>query len=499
VENSSFEQLKTRLAEVTDLAQVASLVGWDQMVMMPQAGAGLRANQRATLTRVIFEKFIDPEVGRLLEDVRSYEDSLDPDSDDAALIRVARRDYEKAVRVPTELRSEIARASSVGVQAWAKAKEASDFSILLPQLERAIELRQRYIDCFDDYDERYDVLLDDFEPQMKTADVRVVFQRMKDELLGFIKALGDEDADDAFLTGHFPIDRQQAVCHEVINLFGLRPETWRLDDTRHPFVGGPGGDDVRITTHYDETDLDAFFASMHEYGHACYENQVPGELRRGPVGRGCSLGLHESQSRMWENLVGRGRPFWNFFYPRLQETFPEQLGDVEQERFYRAVNRVHPSLIRIHADEVTYNMHIILRFELEQDMIEGRVELANLPDEWNRRMDEYLGIDVPDDAHGVLQDMHWGGGSIGYFSTYSLGNVMSVQIWESVTQDLPDLEEQFERGEFGALREWLGERLHSLGRKYTPQETLERVTGSRIDPEPYLRYLREKHGAHATS
>jgi carboxypeptidase Taq len=238
---------------------------------------------------------------------------------------------------------------------------------------------------------------------------------------------------------------------------------------------------------------------MHEYGHALYENQTPSELRRGPLGRGCSLGLHESQSRMWENLVGRGRAFWSYFYPRLQETFPEQLGDVEQERFYTAVNRVYPSLIRIHADEVTYNMHIILRFELEQDMIEGRVRLAELPEEWNRRMDEYLGIDVPDDAHGVLQDMHWGAGNIGYFSTYSLGNVMSVQIWERVKEDVPDLDEQFERGEFGTLREWLGGRLHRLGRKYPPQETLERVTGSRIDPEPYLRYLREKHGAHATS
>jgi len=497
--NDQLAELRLRLGEVSDLRSALALLEWDQMVMMPQGGAAIRANQRATLTKVLFDMFTSPEIGRLLDDLEPHEGSLDPESDDAALIRLVRRDYEKAVRVPTELRSEIARASSEGVHAWAKAKESSDFSVLLPALERAIELRQRYIDCFEDYDERYDVLLDDFEPQMKAADVRAVFQRMKDELLPFIRSLGEEEADDGFLTGHFPVDRQQALCHEVIALFGLRPETWRLDDTRHPFVGGPGGDDVRVTTHYDETNIDAFFASMHEYGHALYENQTPAALRRGPLGRGCSLGLHESQSRMWENLVGRGQAFWSFFYPRLQETFPEQLGEVEQERFYRAVNRVHPSLIRIHADEVTYNMHIILRFELEQDMIEGRVAAADLPDEWNRRMDEYLGVEVPDDAHGVLQDMHWGSGSIGYFSTYSLGNVMSVQIWERVTEDVPDLEEQFERGEFGTLRKWLGERLHSLGRKYPPQETLERVTGSRIDPEPYLRYLGEKHGAHATS
>lgn len=497
--NETYEKLQTRLAEVADLREASSLIGWDQQVMMPSRGAAQRANQRATLTRVAYEMFTSPETGKLLDELRGYEDSLDPDSDEAALIRVTRRDYEKAVRVPSELRAEIARASSEGTEAWARAKDASDFASFLPSLERAIELRQRYVDCFDDYDERYDVLLDDFEPGMKTAEVRAVFDRLKEELVPLIKAIGDAEADDDFLRGHFPVERQQALAHDLLSLFGLRPETWRLDHTRHPFVGGPGGDDVRITTHYSESDLDSVFSTMHEYGHALYENQCPAHLVRGPLGTGVSLGVHESQSRMWENLVGRGRPFWTFFYPRLQETFPEQLEDVELDRFYAAVNRVHPSLIRIRADEVTYNMHIILRFELEQDLLEGRVALADLPEEWNRRMDEYLGVEVPDDAHGVLQDVHWGAGHIGYFSTYSLGNVMSVQIWERVKEDLPDLEEQFERGEFGALREWLGERLHGLGRKLMPQETLERVAGARIDPAPYLRYLQAKHGAGRTA
>ena len=495
MKNPTYEKLETRLAEIADLGQVASIIGWDQHVMMPQGGAALRANQRATLTRVLYEMFTSAETGRLLDELRPYEETLDPDSDEAATIRVARRDYEKAVRVPAELRAEISRASSEGTQAWAAAKEASDFSRFLPALERALELRQRYIDCFEDYDERYDVLLDDFEPGMKTAEVRAVFVRLKEALVPLIQAIGDREVEDGFLTGHFPVERQQALAHEVLDLFGLRPETWRLDHTRHPFVGGPGGDDVRITTHYRESDLDSFFATMHEYGHALYQNQIPPELVRGILGTGVSLGVHESQSRMWENLVGRGRPFWTFFYPRLQETFPEQLGGVELDRFFQAVNRVRPSLIRIQADEVTYNLHVVLRFELEQDMLEGRVELRELPGEWNRRMHEYLGVEVPDDARGVLQDMHWGAGHIGYFSTYSLGNVMSVQIWEKVREEVPDLEEQFERGEFGALREWLGERLHRLGRKLRPQETLERVTGSRIDPAPYLRYLREKHGA----
>lgn len=236
---------------------------------------------------------------------------------------------------------------------------------------------------------------------------------------------------------------------------------------------------------------------MHEYGHGLYEHQVAQELERTPLGTGVSLGVHESQSRMWENLVGRGLPFWRFFYPRLQEIFPEQLGDVELESWYRAVNRIRPSLIRIQADEVTYNMHVILRFELEQDILEDRFDLRELPDVWNARMDEYLGVEVPDAAHGVLQDMHWGVGLIGYFSTYSLGNVMSVQIWEKVREEIPDLDERFERGDFGALREWLGDRIHRHGRKFTPQDTLARVVGGPIDAKPYLRYLTEKHGARA--
>jgi carboxypeptidase Taq len=497
VENPTLEKLKTRLGEVVDLYQALMLIQWDQEVMMPAAGAALRANQRSTLTRVMYERYTSEEIGRLLEELRSYEESLDPDSDDASLIRVARRDYEKAVRVPSDLRAEISRASAEGLTAWGAAKDQANFSLFLPALEHAVELRRRYVACFDGFDEGYDVLLDDFEPGMKTAEVRAVFDQMKEELAPLIRAAADREVEDDFLQGPFATAPQEVLSRELIELFGLRPDTWRIDPTRHPFVGGPGVDDVRITTYYRERDLESLFATMHEYGHALYENQLPSHLVRFPVGRAASYGVHESQSRMWENLVGRGLPFWTLFYPRLQDAFPQQFGDVDLERFYAAINRVQPSLIRIMADEVTYNMHIILRFELEQDLLEGRVEFRDLPDAWNQRMWDYLGVEVPNDAEGVLQDMHWGGGHIGYFSTYSLGNVMSVQIWEKLREDLPDLDEQIERGEFAAMREWLGERLHSLGRKFTPQETLERVTRSRLDPKPYLRYLAEKHGERA--
>jgi carboxypeptidase Taq len=487
-------QLKERLAEISDLERIARLLGWDQQTIMPPAGASHRADQLGTLRKVQHELLIADETGRLLEEVRSVEGALDPDSDDARSIWLARRDYEKARRVPAELRGEMARAAAEALPAWVKARADDDFASFLPALERNLELRHRYVECFDDVEERYDILLDDFEPETTTAEVREIFEELKPELLLLIDELRDRDADDEFLQGEFPPERQEALAKEVVALFGYRPGTWRLDPTEHPFASGAGIDDIRITTHYHAESLKSLFSTMHEYGHGLYNHQLRREIARLPIGGPCSLGIHESQSRLWENLVGRGLPFWRFFYPRLQEAYPEQLGGVDLDRFYAAINRVEPSLIRIRADEVTYGMHVILRFELEQDVVEGRVAARDLPDAWNAKMDEYLGVDVPDDAHGVLQDVHWSAGLIGYFATYLLGTVMSVQIWEKANEDVPDLEARIERGDFGALRDWLGEHVHALGRKYPPQETLLRAIGSTIDARPYLAYLRSKYG-----
>jgi carboxypeptidase Taq len=279
----------------------------------------------------------------------------------------------------------------------------------------------------------------------------------------------------------------------LLDRFGFRPDSWRLDPTVHPFASGTCPTDIRITTRYFPDRLDSLFSTMHEFGHGLYEHQVDPALDRTPLCRGASMALHESQSRMWENLVGRSLPFWRFFYPQLRDRFP-QLERVGLETFYGAVNKVQPSLIRVEADEVTYNLHIILRFELEQELMGGEIELRDLPEAWNARMKEYLGIDVPNDAVGVLQDVHWSFGGIGYFPTYSLGNVVSAQIWEKVRDAIPDLDEQFERGEFGALREWLRENLHRHGRKFTPQDTLQRVVGGPIEAGPYVRYLKDKLG-----
>jgi carboxypeptidase Taq len=488
-------QLKERLARVTDVERIGRVLNWDQQTMMPPAGWEHRGDHLATLRRIQHETLIADETGRLLDEVRSLEDSLDPDSDDAAFIRLARRDYEKAVQVPTDLRAEMTRAATEARTIWVKARAESDFEQFRPALERNYELRQRYVECFGDVDEPYDILLDDFEPETSTAEVTETFAELKAELIPLIAELRDADIDDSFMRGSFPVDAQERLAKEVVTLFGFRPDTWRLDPTEHPFASGAGVDDIRITTHYDPETMKSFFSTMHEYGHGLYSHQLPRHLERLPTGGPCSLGIHESQSRLWENLVGRGRPFLQFFYPRVQEAFPEQLGDVELDRFVAGINRVQPSLIRIKADEVTYGMHVILRFELEQDLVNGRVAISDLPSVWNEKMHEYLGVEVPNDAQGVLQDTHWASGHIGYFATYLLGTVMSVQLWEKILEDVPDLEEQIERGEFGALRNWLGEHVHSLGRKFSPQETLRRATGATIDPKPYLAYLRAKYGA----
>jgi carboxypeptidase Taq len=493
--SDALAQLKERLAKITDLERISRVLSWDQQTKMPPAGAEHRAEHLATLRRISHELLVADETGRLLDELRPLQDSLEPESDDGALLRLVRRDYEKAVRVPTDLRAEMTRAAARARPVWVKARAESDFEQFLPALERNVELRHEYVACFDGVEEPYDILLDDFEPQTTTAEVRETFAELKPELVALIADLSRDDVDDSFLQGTFPVESQEVLCKEVVSLFGFRPDTWRLDPTEHPFASGAGVDDIRITTHYDPRSMKSLFSTMHEYGHGLYSHQQPRELERLPTGGPCSLGIHESQSRMWENLVGRSRPFWTLFYPRAQAAFPEQLRAVELEDFLSAINRVKPSLIRIKADEVTYGMHIILRFELEQDIINNRIELRDLPQIWNERMHEYLGVEVPNDAQGVLQDTHWASGLMGYFSTYLLGTVMSVQIWQKVLEDIPALEEEIERGEFASLRDWLGEHVHSLGRKFSPQETLKKATGSTIDPKPYLAYLRSKYGA----
>jgi len=489
--NPDYVELKERLAEYWDLTKTFFLLAWDQQVKMPPGGGAVRAEQRATLERLAHERLSSDEVGRLLDRLEGWAESQPYDSDEASLVRFTRHEWEKARRVPSELRAEMSRAAGLALPVWAEARAASDFSRFLPLLRRNYDLRRRYVECFDDYDEPYDVLLDDFERGMKTAEVRTVFERLKQEQVPLVAAAAN-DGERPVGERPFPIEAQQRFELKVLERFGFERRAWRIDPTIHPFASSIAIDDIRLTTRYNETNLRGLFATMHEFGHGAYEHGVSHDLERTPLARGTSLGLHESQSRLWENLVGRSRPFWRFFYPQLQAHFPEALGDVELDEWYRSINWVSPTYIRVEADEATYNLHVILRFELEQELLSGAVAPEDLPGVWSERMGAYVGVEPPDDRHGVLQDVHWAAGHIGYFSTYALGNVISAQVWEKVVEALPDVHDQFEQGEFGELRAWLTENLYRHGRKFTPKETLERLVGGPIDAGPYLRYLADK-------
>src|SRR5262249_18576517 len=429
-------------------------------------------------------------------ELRAYEETLDYDSVEACLLRFTRREYEKLRRVPAELEAETARSAAIAEQVWEQARRDSDFASFLPHLERNIDLRKQYIACFDKADEDYDHALDDFEPGMTTKEVRTVFDSLKQELPPLIEEVvaRQDSVDDSFLQGEWAIEAQHEFERVVLDAFGYSKDSWRIDETEHPFEMSIAISDIRLTTRHHLSNLTAVFATMHEFGHGLYERQVDTSLDRTPLARGASLGLHESQSRMWENLVGRSLPFWRRFYPELQRLFPGHLEGVSAESFQRAVSKVRRSLIRIHADEVTYSLHIILRFELEQDMLSGTLAAADLPEAWDAKMEEYLGLDVPDVADGCLQDTHWASGIMGYFPTYALGNIVSAEIWERMLQDIPDVYDRIERGEFGPMRDWLREHLHRFGRMFMPKEMLERCVGGPLDTGPYLRYLRTKLG-----
>ena len=489
------EQLQKIVAEVSDLYSAASLLGWDQQTYMPPGGAEARGHQLSTISTIAHTKFTSEEVGRLLEELKGPASELDPDSDEARLIKVTARRYEKDTRVPPQMVAEFAQVTTMAFQVWQEARVESNFEKFRPHMEKIVALRRRYADLFAPYDHVYDPLLDDFEPGLKTAEVQAIFNLLRPQQVALIKEIAaSPQVDDSFLHQRFDEQKQWDFGVEVITRFGYDWNRGRQDKSVHPFTTNFGIDDVRITTRIlPEFFNSAFFSTTHEAGHALYELGIDHAFSRSALAGSASLSVHESQSRMWENLVGRSLPFWEGFYPRLQEYFPAQLGDVSLEAFYKGINKVEPSLIRVEADEATYNLHIMLRLELEIALMEGSLAAKDLPEAWNNRMEEYLGIIPPDDAQGVLQDIHWSAGLIGYFSTYALGNLVSVQLWECINRDIPDLEEQIRRGEFAALLSWLREKVHRHGRKFEPQELVERVTGSKIDPAPYVRYLRNKY------
>ncbi len=486
-----FDELLRRLGEISDLERAGYVLSWDQETKMPPLGAPARAEQLATLTRLAHERYTAPELGSLLEELRELEEGSEPESFEASVIRVTRRDYEKKRGVPSELRAEMRRAGSLGYAAWLEARAAADFEILRPHLERRVALTQEYVACHEPFDDPYDVLLDDHERGMRTADVETVFARLKAELVPVVTGIR-EPVDDSCLHGDFPPEQQRVFSLDLLSRWGMDDKAWRLDDTVHPFAVSFSESDIRLTTRFDRDNLGGILSCLHEFGHGIYERQVDARYFRTPLQEGTSSSFHESQSRLWENVVGRRLSTWRFFYPLLQKTFPEQLADVPLDEFHRALNRVAPTVCRVEADEVTYSLHIVLRFELEREMLAGSVTPAELPEAFDAKLREYLGVEPEGVVDGVLQDVHWSDSNFGYFPTYALGNVIGVQLWERATSDLGDLDQEFERGEFGALREWLREHVHRWGRSFEPAELLERVVGGPLDADPYLAYLRTK-------
>jgi carboxypeptidase Taq len=413
------------------------------------------------------------------------------------MVRVASRDFDKAVRVPPEFVAEQAIVTTQAFEAWAEARSKSDFSVFRPHLEKVVELVRRYVTFFPPADHPYDVLLDDYEPGMKTAEVETIFRALRPKQVELIKTIAKRPPiNDKFLHGKYNEEKMWSFSADVTRSFGYDWSRGRMDRAPHPFETSFSVNDVRITNRFEkDKPLSTIFSAMHEAGHAMYEQGVSMAYERTALGHGTSLAIHESQSRMWENLVGRSLPFWELMFARLKRTFPSQLEGVGLKNFYRAINKVEPSLIRVNADEATYNLHIMLRLELEIGMVKGTIAIKDLPEIWNAKMEEYLGIRPPNDAVGVLQDIHWSYGSIGYFSTYALGNLVSAQLWEKINQDITDLGSQIRGGKFEALLHWLRKNIHVHGRKYDPQDLVQRVTGARISPEPYMRYLNSKYSA----
>jgi carboxypeptidase Taq len=486
--------LRTRAAELADLHAVGALLFWDQNTMMPAGAASARAEHLATLERVAHERLTDPALGGLLAALEGWAAGEDPDADDVRLVHWLRRDFEKAVRVPGRLAAEMSHAAALGQSAWQAAREAGDFGRFRDALAHQLELRHAYAACFDGtgrYAHPYDVLLDDFEPGLATAELVPLFAGLQEALVPLVGAAA-APGEDPFRGGPFPVPAQRAAVREVLLAVGFDPARWRLDETVHPFAQGLSTADVRITTRWEERDLAmALYSVLHEFGHGLYESQMDPRLERTTLDEPVGLGVHESQSRLWENVVGRSRPFCGWVLPILREHLPG-FAALDSDGLFRAANAVRPSLVRIEADETTYNLHIVLRFELELALMEGRLEVADLPAAWDEGMLRLLGVEVPGPVEGVLQDIHWSAGLIGYFPTYTLGNLIAAQLWERLREDVPDVAEQVAAGEFGAIRAWLREHVHRHGRRLAPRELLLRATGEELRTEPFLDYLTAK-------
>jgi carboxypeptidase Taq len=491
------QELKTRLLEISDLNNINALLGWDQSTYMPPGGAEARGRQSAMLSQMAQEKFVDKEVGQLLDDLRPHEESLPYESDDASLIRVTRREYERALKIPPKFIGELNEHGIKSYQLWAEARPANDFNKVRDGLEKTLDLSRKMADFFPGYEHIADPLIDFADYGMKASSVRALFAELREKLVPIVRAITSQPpADASVLHKHYPESAQLSFGEEVVRQLGYDFSRGRIDKTHHPFMTKFSLGDVRITTRVRENDLgDCLFSNMHEAGHAMYEQGIDMVYEGTPLAGGTSAGVHESQSRLWENIVGRSHRFWEYMYSKLQAHFPEQLKEVPLDTFYAAINKVEKSLIRTDADEVTYNLHVMLRFDFELQMLEGSLPIRDLSEAWHERFEQDFGIVPPDDRDGVLQDVHWYAGLIGgAFQGYTLGNILSAQFYKAALEAHPSIPNEMRQGKFSTLHSWLRENVYRHGSKFTAPELVERVTGSSLTIEPYINYLKTKYG-----
>jgi carboxypeptidase Taq len=493
-----YRELLGELREISVLSSINSTLGWDQEVMMPSAGAGLRGDQAAVLGALIHERRTAPALGEFIARCEADAETMgDPDA--AANLRNVRHDYDRATKLPTELVRETAEVTTRAMHAWREHREANDFASFAPWLEKLVALNRRTAEYHGvpDGGELYDALLENFEPGMRAAELDRVFGELRAGLVPLIRELREngQTPPTEWMKIPLSVEKQAAFNRGVVERMGFDFAAGRLDVSTHPFCEGVGPGDTRLTTRYDPAEMiSALHGTVHETGHGLYEQGLPkAELFGQPLAEAASMGIHESQSRMWENFVARGRPFWTWALPELQRQADDPaIAALDVETVFRGLNAVNPNLIRIESDEATYNLHIMLRYDLERAMLKGDLSVRDLPGVWNERMRSDLGLEVPDDKHGVLQDIHWSMGAIGYFPTYTLGNLYAAQLWEAIGQAVPDLDAQLAQGDFSGLLGWLRTNVHAHGRRYTAPELCERATGRPLSHEPLLRYMEGK-------
>jgi carboxypeptidase Taq len=498
--NTSEELYKSvcqHAVETSLLASCEANLSWDEHTLMPPRAAEFRAEQLAYLSGLIHKRRTDAQLGQWLGELAEGPLAADPHSDTGANIRHLKRNYDRSTKLPQSLVEELSRTAALGQHVWQDARKENDFKKFEPILQKTFELKRAQADALGYEESRYDALLEEFEPGERASNLTKVLAGLREALVPLVAEIieSGKQPDMTIMTQRFPTDRQTQFGRQVASTIGFDFTRGRLDVTAHPFCSGMGPNDVRLTTRYDEQLFtSALFSTMHEAGHGIYEQGLKADQFGLPLGEAVSLGIHESQSRMWENLVGRSETFWRFFFPQAQQVFPETLGAASFDAFYFAVNDVRPSLIRVEADEATYNLHILVRFELEQALLREYLKPADVPGAWKEKYKSYLGIEPPNDADGCLQDVHWSAGLVGYFPTYSLGNLYASQFYEAADEQLGGLHEQFARGEFSLLRNWLRENIHCHGHRYSATELVQRVTGKPLSHEPLMRHLRGKFG-----